>query len=101
MQIESTNLACKHEVSFKHKPNVQIDKILLYKFHHSTYRNAPEVLQWGSFSTEGDVWSFGVVIWEFLRIWNSSPQEVKGDVLPYATKSDTEVQYYREFVEPY
>ncbi|XP_028397503.1 uncharacterized protein LOC114521308 [Dendronephthya gigantea] len=53
--------------------------------------NAPEVLKYGYYSQTSDIWSLGVVIWEFMKIANSSPDANRQDVLPYSNIPDDEV----------
>ncbi|XP_028408783.1 tyrosine-protein kinase JAK3-like isoform X2 [Dendronephthya gigantea] len=53
-------------------------------------RDAPEVLNYGFYSQKSDVWSFGVVVWEFVSVANSSGTK-RQDVLPYSHVSDNEV----------
>ncbi|XP_028408704.1 uncharacterized protein LOC114531264 [Dendronephthya gigantea] len=53
--------------------------------------NAPEVLKYGYYSQTSDIWSLGVVIWEFMKIANSSPDAKRQDVLPYSNIPDNEV----------
>ncbi len=55
------------------------------------FRNAPEVLSYRSYTRKSDVWSFGVVVWEFLKIANTFGVLTKEDVLPYSDILDDEV----------
>ena len=45
---------------------------------------SPEAVKWGRFTTESDIWAYGVVLWE---IFNYGRQ-------PYYGHSNEEVQRY-------